>query len=426
MTLLVGAMAGGTEEQWRAADRVHDREEAGIDEQEGVDDGIHGGTARLVANGQVGRIGALLDRFAIAVKRDPLRSRGFRAAGEAGGMTLTPAEAAALLRAAGIEEAEREVRLLLAHGRSGAGDSTAAGETEPGVGFAALVERRAKREPLALIVGKREFWSLSFAVSRATLIPRPESETLIEAALAAFPERRAVRRILDLGTGTGALLLALLSEFAGAFGVGIDRVAAAARLADANARVLGLRERARFLVGDWGEAVAGGFDLVVANPPYVERGAIGALMPEVALYEPASALDGGTDGLDAYRSIFPDLPRLLAPHGMAIVEIGAGAGAAVIELALRAGLELRGVRADLSGIPRALELAKAAEKNRLAWKDGAASLPAEERLPGAADSGAPGGPICTPSSVRGEPRPAAERGTEAKHEEGAFGRHQSG
>ncbi len=272
-------------------------------------------------------------------------------------VTLTPEEAVARLRAAGIEEVEREVRLLLAHARAGASGPTAAQEADPGDGFKALVERRERREPLALIVGRREFWSLSFTVSPATLIPRPESETLIEAALKAFPERTTVRRILDLGTGTGSLLLALLSEFAGAFGVGTDRVAAAAQLADGNARALGLSGRASFLVGDWAMAMAERFELVVANPPYVERGAIGQLMPEVALFEPPSALDGGVDGLDAYRAIFPELPRLLALNGVAIVEIGAGAGAAVIGLARAAGLEVRGVSADLSGIPRAVELA---------------------------------------------------------------------
>ncbi|MGH7102702.1 MAG: peptide chain release factor N(5)-glutamine methyltransferase, partial [Acetobacteraceae bacterium] len=231
-------------------------------------------------------------------------------------------------------------------------------------GFAALVERRARREPLAFILGRREFWSLTLAVSPATLIPRPESETLVEAALAAFPERREVKRILDLGTGTGALLLALLSEFPEAFGVGVDRVAAAAALAAGNARALGLGGRAAFLTGDWagaigvaiGGAIAGRFELIVANPPYIERGAIGGLMPDVALYEPPSALDGGPDGFQAYREIFPELPRLLARGGAGIVEIGTGAGSAVLGLARRAGLEVLEVRADLSGIPRALRV----------------------------------------------------------------------
>lgn len=260
---------------------------------------------------------------------------------------MTPAEAVARLRAAGIEEPEREVRLLLAH---------APGEAlDPG-GFATLVERRARREPMALITGEREFWSLPLAVSRATLIPRPESETLIEAALEAFPERRDVKRILDLGTGTGALLLALVSEFAEAFGIGIDWIEAAALLAARNARDLGLNARTRFLVGDWCEPIAGRFELIVANPPYVQREEISALMPEVRIYEPASALDGGTDGLDAYRRIFPELPRLLAPDGLAIVEIGAGTSAAVIGLAQHSGLAVGRVSADLSGIPRAVAL----------------------------------------------------------------------
>ncbi|MGH7121032.1 MAG: peptide chain release factor N(5)-glutamine methyltransferase [Acetobacteraceae bacterium] len=277
-------------------------------------------------------------------------------------MALTPAEAAARLRAAGIAESEREARLLFAHAHNARGGSAPARGVAPDTLFAGLVERRARREPFALIVGHREFWSLSLAVSPATLIPRPESETLIEAALKAFPERAKVRRILDLGTGTGALLLALLSEFPGACGVGIDCVPEASLLADANARTLDLNGRARFLAGDWATAIAGCFDLVVANPPYVERGAISTLMPEVSLYEPLTALDGGVDGHDAYRSIFADLPRLLAPQGKAIVELGAGATTAVIALARGEGLAVAGVSADLAGIPRALTLTAAAAK----------------------------------------------------------------
>lgn len=277
-------------------------------------------------------------------------------------MPLTPAQAAARLRAAGIAEAEREVRLLLAHAHNPANGLAAAAGIVPDALFAELVERRARREPFALIVGSREFWSLSLAVSRATLIPRPESETLVEAALKAFPERAAVRRILDLGTGTGALLLALLTEFPGAFGVGTDCVPEASLLADANARALGLSGRAQFLAGDWANAIAGRFDLVIANPPYVEREEIGTLMPEVSLYEPRSALDGGVDGRDAYRSIFADLPRLLAPQGKAIVELGAGAARAVIALAQGAGLAVAEVSADLTGIPRALTLTAQVEK----------------------------------------------------------------
>jgi len=275
---------------------------------------------------------------------------------------LTLRAAAARLREAGIEEPEREARLLLAHALGIAAEELIARGPTPPASFAALVERRAAREPLALIVGRREFWSLSFAVSPATLIPRPESETLIEAGLSAFPDRQRVRRILDLGTGTGCLLLALLSEFRAAFGVGTDRVAAATALAAGNAERLGLADRASFLAGDWAAPLGARFDLVVANPPYVEQAAIGTLMPEVARFEPESALDGGADGLDCYRQILPDLPRLLAPAGVAILEVGAGAAAAVLSLARRAGLDAREFRADVGGIPRALSLAASATK----------------------------------------------------------------
>lgn len=271
-------------------------------------------------------------------------------------------QAAARLKAAGIEAPEREVRLLLAHALGRPADCLTGRHEAVPAGFAALVERRANREPLAFILGRREFWSLTLAVSPATLIPRPESETLVEAALAAFPERREVRRILDLGTGTGALLLALLSEFPEAFGVGIDRVPAATVLAAGNARALGLDGRAAFLTGDWAGAISGRFELIVANPPYIERGAIGGLMPEVALHEPPSALDGGADGCQAYREIFPGLPRLLAKCGAAIIEIGVGAGPAVSGLARAAGLAVAEERADLSGIPRVLRLSAAATK----------------------------------------------------------------
>jgi release factor glutamine methyltransferase len=275
---------------------------------------------------------------------------------------ITAAEAVARLRAAGVEDAEREVRLLLAYALGRAGDTLAGVPAVMPPGFAALVARRVRREPLAFIVGRREFWSLPFAVSPATLIPRPESETLIEAALAAFPDRDKVRRALDLGTGTGCLVLALLTEFPTAFGIGVDRVAEAAALARGNAVRLGLDGRALFVVGDWTDAVEGRFDLVVANPPYIERAALPGLMPEVALFEPASALDGGADGLEAYRRILPDLPRLLGPGGRAILEVGAGTAEGVARLARAAGLTVIEVRQDLAGIPRALALAAGAAK----------------------------------------------------------------
>jgi release factor glutamine methyltransferase len=210
---------------------------------------------------------------------------------------------------------------------------------------------------VAHLLGTREFWSLPFAVSPATLIPRPDSETLVEAAIEAFPDRRQVRRILDLGTGTGCLLLAALTEFPGAVGTGTDRVPEAAALARRNAAALGLAGRARFLVADWAGPLAGRFDLVLGNPPYVERGAIPGLAPEVARHEPASALDGGADGLDAYRALAAALPRLLAPGtGRAVLELGQGQRPAVEALARAAGLAPLGCRPDLGGTDRALVL----------------------------------------------------------------------
>lgn len=264
-------------------------------------------------------------------------------------------DAAAALRQAGIEAAGLEARLLLAHALGVAPAALLRDRdrlVDPAA-LAPLLARRIAREPLALILGRREFWSLDFEVSPATLIPRPDSETLIEAALAAHPARLAVRRVLDLGTGTGCLLLAALTEYPAARGIGIDRAPAAAALARRNAARLGLAARMLAVVGDWADAAGGPFDLVLCNPPYIERAAIPDLMPEVGRHEPALALDGGADGLDAYRRIVPALPRLLAPDGVAVLELGAGQAAPVAALAAAQGLEIS-LRADLSGIDRAI------------------------------------------------------------------------
>jgi release factor glutamine methyltransferase len=193
-------------------------------------------------------------------------------------------------------------------------------------------------------------------VSPATLIPRADSETLIAAAIAAFPERARVGRILDLGTGTGALLLAALTEFPAAYGIGVDVAADAAALAARNARANGLASRAMMLCGTWADALAGRFDLVLANPPYIETQAIGGLMPEVAEHEPRAALDGGADGLDAYRAIIAALPALLAPDGVAVLELGQGQAAEVAKLAVASGFPVPGLRQDLGGIARAMVL----------------------------------------------------------------------
>jgi release factor glutamine methyltransferase len=222
--------------------------------------------------------------------------------------------------------------------------------------FAALLARRVAHEPFAYLTGRVGFWTLDLEVSPATLIPRADSETLVEAALEACPDKGAALHVLDLGTGTGALMLAVLSELPAASGVGVDLQPEAAALAARNAARLGLAGRARFLAGDWAEAVSRRFDLILCNPPYIESAAITGLMPEVARHEPASALDGGADGLDAYRRIIADLPRLLAPRGVAVLELGQGQQAAVEALAKAAGLTPEACRADLGGVPRALVL----------------------------------------------------------------------
>jgi len=269
-------------------------------------------------------------------------------------------DATARLRAAGIEAPRREARLLLAHvlGVS-LEELLAADKVSVPAAFGVLVARRAAREPLAYITGRAEFWSLPFAVSPATLIPRADSERLLEAALAAFPDRGGVRCVLDLGTGTGCLLLAALTEFRIAWGLGVDRAPAAAILAAGNAAALGLGARATFLAADWDSALGPAvFDLILSNPPYIPSADIPALMPEVAAHEPTSALDGGADGLAAYHRVAAACDRLLAPDGRAILELGIGLADRVAAIARQHGF-LADARADLSGIPRALILRRA-------------------------------------------------------------------
>ncbi len=264
---------------------------------------------------------------------------------------------ASMLSAAGIDDARREARMLL-HAALGVPDRTLLSPDAEvdGEKFETLLARRAAREPMAFILGRQGFWTLDLEVSPATLIPRADTETLVHAALAAFPERSQVRTVLDLGTGTGALLLAALTEFSDAWGVGVDCSPAAAALAVRNARGNGLAGRAAFLCGDWAAAVNQKFDLVLSNPPYIELGEIAALMPEVAAYEPRAALDGGADGLAAYRTIVADLRRLLAPGGAAILELGQGQAAPVAAIARGAGFVAPSTLADLGGIARALVL----------------------------------------------------------------------
>lgn len=265
--------------------------------------------------------------------------------------------AARQLAAAGIEEPRRDARLLLADALGVGQGALLTADDRPidaraAARFAAHVARRAAREPVSRILGVREFWSLPFRLTPATLDPRPDSETLIEAALAAVPDRAAPLRLLDLGTGSGCLLLALLSELPQATGLGVDNDSAALAVAAENARALGFAARAEFRRGDWGHGLAERFDLVVANPPYIAEGDIAGLAPEVALHEPRGALAGGVDGLDAYRLLAPQLAGLLRDGGSAVLEFGRGQSHDVEGLLTAESLEIRGFRGDLGGTVR--------------------------------------------------------------------------
>jgi release factor glutamine methyltransferase len=266
------------------------------------------------------------------------------------------------LKHAGVEQPEVDARLLLGHAL-GLGRAQliaqnkrplAAREIEA---FSALVARRLKREPVARILGTKEFWSLPLAVTPDVLVPRPETETVVEEALDALTrdgKRMEDLRILDIGTGSGALLLALMRELPNARGVGTDISAAALSVARDNAARNGLADRCDFIACDMAAGVQGPFELIVSNPPYVTRGEIAMLAPEVRDYDPAVALDGGGDGLDAYRVIAAAAPHLLAPDGRLIVELGAGQEDAVRALFTNASLRVTAARKDLAAIPRAL------------------------------------------------------------------------
>ena len=286
--------------------------------------------------------------------------------------------AARVLRDAGLEQARREAQVLLGHAL-GVGREAMIGDPERPLGggeaavFETLVARRAAREPAAHILGAREFWSLDLGVTRDTLIPRPDSETVVAAGLAEIADHRAALRLLDLGAGAGCLLLALLSELTQASGVGVDISAPALAVARANADRLGLAARARFVCGDWGRSLAGEFDLIVANPPYIGAAEAAALAPEVANYEPHLALFGGADGLAGHRALAPDVARLMAPGGAAVIEVGAGQADAVAAIMAGHGLGEAGRRRDLGGLERCVVLRRGGQKNaalmkKTSWK----------------------------------------------------------
>lgn len=271
------------------------------------------------------------------------------------------AQAARQLADAGIVSAMLDARLLMQHvlGCDHAGLIQQAQHvltSDEQTQFDALLARRLTREPLSHIVGVRAFWKDEFAVNASVLDPRADSETLIEAVLDEVPDRLARLRILDLGTGSGCLLLSLLREYPHATGVGVDISEAAARVAQRNANALGLSARADFMVARWTDALQSNFDVIMSNPPYIAQQDIAALEPEVNGYEPHLALSGGADGLDAYRCLIPQIALHLAPCAMAVVELGFGQGAQVAALAECARLRVKDIRNDLAGVPRAMML----------------------------------------------------------------------
>lgn len=265
------------------------------------------------------------------------------------------------LQAAKIPSASLDVRLLLQHVLKLQSHSLLLDETHvltraQEQEFLALVEQRAARKPMAHLLGRREFWSLDFSVTDATLDPRADSETLIEAALQSGKSRSAPLRILDMGTGTGCLILALLSEFPAANGVAVDISEAALAVALANAEALSLKNRVEFIKSDWNHNVSGVFDIVISNPPYIATDDIATLAPEVANYEPKLALDGGADGLDCYRVIISQLPQLLAKDGIAVLEMGFGQEEAIRKLVEEQPLMVASVRQDLGAVARAITI----------------------------------------------------------------------
>ena len=270
---------------------------------------------------------------------------------------MTLDEATRVLADAGIDNPRMEARLLFACALGISRDQTltAMATPEQTQHFAALVARRAAREPFAYITGRREFWSLEFTVGPGVLVPRPDTETLIEEGLRLVPDRAAPLAIADLGTGSGAILIAVLKEFPNATGIGFEASPDAFNFAFHNAQMY-VPDRAEIRLADWTEA-QGPFDLVFSNPPYIASTEIESLDPDVAGFEPRAALDGGTDGLSAYRSLAELLPGLLKPGGHALLEIGFGQAAAM-EM-LFPGLEIVRIAPDLSGVPRCVILRKA-------------------------------------------------------------------
>jgi release factor glutamine methyltransferase len=281
------------------------------------------------------------------------------------GAARTRAEALAELRRtlarAGFESASLDARLLVLSALEIAATDLITRPDEPMTEaqietLSGYTRRRLDHEPVARIIGEREFWGLPFTLSPETLVPRPDTETVVETALGLTPHKQAPLLVADFGTGSGCILIALLRELPLARGLGIDRSLGALRTARRNAWANGVGERSLFALSDWGSALTGPFDLIVSNPPYIASPVILGLDAEVREHDPLLALDGGTDGLDAYRIILAEAERLLAPAGLLVVEIGYDQADALRHLAGVHGLEVLTVAHDLSNHPRCVAL----------------------------------------------------------------------
>lgn len=266
-----------------------------------------------------------------------------------------------LLKAAEIEDSRREAQLLIAAALQKNMTEIFMMDKNTLVDSVLIRQffaRRAQREPFAYIVKEQGFWSLDLEVSPATLIPRADTESLIEVLLELLPDRQKSYHFLDLGTGTGCLLLAALSEYPNAFGLGVDKISQAALLASQNAQRCQLNKRSAFITGNWADALQGIFDVILSNPPYIRKKELLELMPEVQDYEPMSALDGGEDGLDAYRYICNQAVDLLSDKGILVLELGIEQDEEVSSIALSKGLSVVQKQHDLNGCIRALVLSR--------------------------------------------------------------------
>lgn len=270
-------------------------------------------------------------------------------------------EAVMTLQRAHIETASLDARLLLEHALGLSREQLLLAIDQPveewqESHYRELITKRVDRQPVAQLIGKREFWGMVFEVSCNTLDPRADSETLVQGVLKEHARRDRPVRILDLGTGTGCLLLSLLSELPSATGIGADICDKALAIAKNNAQALDIQARAQFIASNWFENIDGTFDIIISNPPYIATQDIENCPPEVARHEPKLALDGGADGLDCYRAIIGALPRFLAKDGIVALEMGMGQQPALESLAAANGLHVHSVKQDIQGLPRCILL----------------------------------------------------------------------